>query len=133
MKPWVQYLIAFIVFCHGYFYLRTGLALPWTIVEWKESSWPLPGAVTGKQRAAIARGLHVVAGIVMLACSVAMAFSSALPGLWLAIVGAALGVGAFVVFWDGQGQTPVNAGAIGARELVLAPGRDSASGRFVPS
>lgn len=42
----VRYLIAFVVFCHGFIYVRIGSALPGPIKEWNGSSWLLGSALT---------------------------------------------------------------------------------------
>ena len=61
-------------------------------------------------------GLHVIAGIAMIACAVAIAFAPSAPQWWrpLAIVGAALSIAGFAVFWDGQTQLLAQEGVIGA-------------------
>jgi fluoride ion exporter CrcB/FEX len=78
--------------------------------------------------------LHVTAGIVLLACAVAIALAPSLPGWWrpLAITGAALGLVAFSVFWDGQTRLLFEEGVIGAVvSLVLLIGAIAlASGRL---
>ena len=38
MTPWVRVLIAFVVFCHGFIYIRIGSVLPGPIKEWRGSS-----------------------------------------------------------------------------------------------
>ena len=60
--------------------------------------------------------LHVVAGLAILACSAAIAFSPEYPELWrvLAISGGAVGLLAFAIFWDGETRLLVEEGAIGA-------------------
>jgi hypothetical protein len=116
MTPWVRYLIAFIVFGHGFIYVRIGAVLPGTIKEWKGSSWLLGSAVTDGRLGALVIALHVVAGIATLACAVAIGLAPWLPGWWrpLAIGGGAIGLAAFAVFWDGQTQFLFQEGAIGA-------------------
>jgi hypothetical protein len=49
MKPWVRYLIAFVVFCHGFVYVRIGSMLPAPVKEWKGSSWLLGNAISNPQ------------------------------------------------------------------------------------
>ena len=39
MKPWAQYVIAFMIFCHGFVYVRIGSMLPAPVKGWKGSSW----------------------------------------------------------------------------------------------
>ena len=116
MTPWLRYLIAFVVFCHGFIYVRIGSVLPGPIKEWKGSSWLLGSAVTDGRLRAIVIALHVIAGVATLACAVAIAFATSLPGWWrpLAIGSAAVGFAAFAVFWDGQTQFLFQEGAIGA-------------------
>jgi hypothetical protein len=57
-------------------------------------------------------GLHLIAGIVILACAVAISFAS---GWWrpLAIIGAAIGIFGFAVFWDGKVRLFAVEGGIG--------------------
>jgi hypothetical protein len=116
MKPWLHYLIASVVFCHGFIYVRIGAVLPEPIPAWKGSSWLVGGAVTNDQLKGLVVALHVIAGIGIVACSLAMAFGGWAPGWWrpFAIGGAAVGIAAFAVFWDGQVDLLVEEGAIGA-------------------
>lgn len=78
-------------------------------------------ALIGNRLKAVALALHVVAGIAILACAVAIGFAPATPGLWypLALVGAAFGIAGFAVFWDGQPQLLAEEGAIGAVLSVI--------------
>jgi hypothetical protein len=116
MKPWLQYLIAFLVFCHGFVYVRIGAVLPDPIAQWRGRSWLLHRSLATGQLAALSVALHVAAGLAILACSVAIAFSPAYPSLWrlLAIGGGTVGLAAFAIFWDGQARLLVQEGAIGA-------------------
>jgi hypothetical protein len=119
MTPWVQYVIAFFVFCHGFIYVRIGSVLPGPVTEWRGSSWMLGTTVSDERLRTLVVSLHVVAGIATLACAVAIAF---VPGWWRppAIVGAAVGIMAFAVFWDGQSRLLFEEGAFGAAvSLVL--------------
>ncbi len=75
-----------------------------------------PGhAISGDRLKALAFGLSLVAGIATLACGVAIVFAGSFPGLWrpLAMIGAAIGILFFAVFWDGQTKLLVNQGVIG--------------------
>jgi hypothetical protein len=56
--------------------------------------------------------LHLIAGILIFACAVAISFAS---GWWrpLAIVGPAIGIVAFAVFWDGKTRLFASEGGIG--------------------
>ena len=116
MSPWVRYLIALVVFCHGFIYVRIGWVLPGPVNGWRGRSWLLGDAVTGEQLTGLVVGLHVIAGIVVLACAAAIGLAPSLPGWWrpFAIVGAALGIVAFAAFWDGQAGLLLEEGAIGA-------------------
>jgi hypothetical protein len=120
MTLWVRVLIAF-VFCHGIIYIRIGSVLPGPIKEWRGSSWLLGSTLTGDRLTTLVVGLHVMAGIATIACSLAIGFAPSVPGWWrpLAITGAALGVAAFAVFWDGQTQLLFHEGAIGAVVSVI--------------
>ena len=115
MKPWMQYLIAFVVFCHGFVYVRIGSMLPAPVEGWKGRSWLLGDAISNPQLTTLTVWLHVIAGIAMLACAVAIGAPSLLPGWWrpLAIVGAVLGFVAFAVFWDGQIRLLFEEGGLG--------------------
>ena len=121
MTLWVRVLIAFVVFCHGFIYIRIGSVLPGPIKEWRGSSWLLGSTLTGDRLTTLVVGLHVIAGIATIACSLAIGFAPSVPGWWrpLAITGAALGVAAFAVFWDGQTQLLFQEGAIGAAVSVI--------------
>jgi hypothetical protein len=100
----LRYLIAFIVGCYGFTYIPFGILVPARLKEWKGSSWLLGNALTDNRRKALVLVLHVMAGIVILACAVAIAFARSAPGLWrrLAIAGGILSVAAFAVFFEGQ-------------------------------
>jgi hypothetical protein len=121
MTPWVRVLIASAVFCHGFIYIRIGSVLPGPIKEWRGSSWLLGSTLTGDSLTTLVVGLHVIAGIATIACSLAIGFAPSVPGWWrpLAITAAALGVAAFAVFWDGQTQLLLQEGAIGAAVSVI--------------
>lgn len=121
MSPWVRYLIAFVVFCHGFIYIRIGSVLPGPVKAWKGSSWLLGSAVTGGPLTALVIGLHVIAGIATIGCALAIGFAPSVPQWWrpLAITGAAVGIAAFAVFWDGQPQLLFEEGAIGAVVSVI--------------
>jgi len=116
MTPWLRYLIAFVVFCHGFIYVGIGSTLPGPIKEWKGISWLLGSAVTDERLKALVVGLHVVAGIATLASALTIGFAPSIPGWWrpLAITGGAVGLVAFAVFWDGQTRLLFQEGAIGA-------------------
>jgi len=116
MSPWLRYLIAFVVGGHAFIYLRIGPVAAQTIREWTGSSWLLGSMVTGGRLTALVIVLNVIAGIATLGCAVAIGVDPLLPGWWrpLAVVGAALGIAAFAVFWDGQTRLLFEEGAIGA-------------------
>ncbi len=124
MAPWLRYLIAFIIFCHGFIYVRIGAVLPGPIKGWKGRSWLLGRFVTDTRLRMLVVGLHVSAGVATLACALAIAFAPVLPGWWrpLAIVGASFGIAGFAVFWDGQARLLFEEGAIGAVVSLLLLG-----------
>jgi hypothetical protein len=115
MTPWLRYLIAFVVGCHGFTYIPFGILVPGTLKEWRGSSWLLGRAITGDRLRTLVLALHVTAGIVILACAVAIALAPSAPGWWRppAIVGAVVGIAGFAVFWDGQTQLLAQEGVIG--------------------
>jgi hypothetical protein len=122
MKPWLRYLIAFVVAGHGLIYVIVGSLLPISVKEWTGRSWLLGSAVTDDRLRAVVIALHVIAGLAILACAVAIGPAPSAPAWWrpLALLGAAIGIAAFAVFWDGQTQYLVQEGAIGAvLSLVL--------------
>ena len=113
MAAWLRYLVAFVVFAHGFVYVRIGGALPGPVKEWNGRPWLLGQAVTGDTLILLLRTVHVVAGLAIIASAVAIAFNHR---SWrpLAILGAALGVVAFAIFWDGQTQYLFEEGGVGA-------------------
>lgn len=116
MKPWLRYVIAFVIGTHGFIYVKFGLGgLPDALKAWRGRSWLLGDVITGDRLKTLAFGLSLVAGTATLACGVAVAFAGSLHGLWrpLAVVGAAFGIMFFAVFWDGQTDRLVDQGAIG--------------------
>ncbi len=133
MPPWLRYLIAFVVGCHGFTYIPFGILVPGTLKEWRGSSWLLGRTLTGGRLKALVLTLHVMAGIALLACGVTVGVVRSIPGLWcpLAIVGAMLGIAGFAVFWDGQTKLLVLEGAIGAViSLILLVSAIAFAGAF---
>ena len=115
MRPWMRLALAAIVFGHAFIYIRIGSMLPGAVAEWRGRSWLLGGTVTGAPLASLALATHVLAGALLLLCAVAIGFAPSLPGGWwpaLPMAGAALGLAAFAVFWDGHAF--VEEGGIGA-------------------
>ena len=122
MTLWMRLLIAFVIFCHGFIYIRIGSMLTGPIKEWRGSSWLLGSVVKGDRLAMLVVGVHVIAGIATIAAALAIGFAPSAPGWWrpLAIIGGALGIAAFAVLWDGQIQLLFEEGGIGALvSLVL--------------
>ena len=120
MASWLRYAIAFVVFAHGLVYVRIGSVLPGPIKAWRGTSWLLGDSCTGDHLRRLVISLHVVAGIAILACAVALALAPSQPW-WraLAISGGAIGVVAFAVFWDGQTRLLFDEGVIGAGASLL--------------
>jgi hypothetical protein len=120
MSPWIQYSIAFVVACHGFIYIPL-LFVPDMLKGWRGRSWLLGSAITGDRLKALAAALHVGAGVLILASALAIAFAPLAPGWWapLSIVGSALGMAGFAVFWDGQTGRVVEEGGIGAALSVI--------------
>lgn len=116
MSTWLRLTLAFIVFCHAFIYIRIGAMLPGAVKAWQDRSWLLGDRLTGAPLATLIMAMHVVAGVVILACALAMGFAPGAPGWWpaLAVAGATLGLAAFVVFWDGRVGMFVEEGGIGA-------------------
>lgn len=115
MTPLLRYVLAFIVAAHGLTYIVGGILIPRGLKEWKRSSWLLRSAVTGDALYSLVMVIHVIAGIVIIACAVTVAFAPSMPGIWrpLAIVGAAIGILGFAIFWDGQVQLMAQEGFVG--------------------
>jgi hypothetical protein len=120
MTSWIQYLAAFLLFCHGFVYVRLGSMLPAPIKGWNKSSWLLGNSITTPQLTKLSVGLHVIAGIAILGCVAAIGLASLFPGWWrpLAVAGSVVGLLAFAVFWDGQ-TLLLEKGALGAVISVL--------------
>ncbi len=122
MAPGLQYLIAFVVACHGLTYIIYGFMIPDKIKEWTGISWILGHTIQGGRLKRLMLILHVAAGIGTIACAVAIAIAPLVAGLWppLAIAGAAIGIIGFILFWDGQAKFLVQEGLIGASiSLIL--------------
>ncbi len=113
MAPWLRYLIAFVVGCHGFAYIPFGILMPDTLKEWSGRSRLF--GLNGNRLKGPVRAFHVMAAVTILACAVAIAFVPSAPGLWrlLAVAGAGLGVAAFALFWDGQAHLLAQEGLIG--------------------
>ncbi len=124
MHRWLRYLIALVVGSHGFIYLRLGLLGPSQPKGW-HGSMLLGDAVTGDGLKTLLAVLYVSAGVVILACALAIAGARRVPGWWrpLAIGGALVGLAAFAVFLDGQARLAFEEGGIGAAvNLVLLAG-----------
>jgi hypothetical protein len=121
MTSWVHYLAAFLLFCHGFVYVRIGSILPAPIKGWNGSSWLLGNSISTSQLTKLSIGLHVVAGIALLACVASIGLASVIPGWWrpFAIVGSLVGIVAFAVFWDGQTRLLLEEGGLGALMSLL--------------
>jgi hypothetical protein len=113
MAFWLRLLTAIIVFCHGFIYVRIGSLLPGPVKGWNGRSWLLGGLVTDAPLVSLSRAVHVVAGVTIIACAVAIGFGH---GSWrlLAIAGGSIGIVAFAIFWDGQARLLFDEGVIGA-------------------
>jgi uncharacterized YccA/Bax inhibitor family protein len=124
MDTWLRYLIGFVVLCHGFIYVGVGWLLPDAVKEWQGRSWLLGSTVTDGWLNAVVVTVHVVAGMLTMACAVAIAFAPAYPGWWrpLAMGAAIVGLAAFAVFWDGQTSLLVEEGAIGALVSIILLG-----------
>jgi hypothetical protein len=116
MTHWTQYLAALLVFCHGLVYIGVGAMLPAPVTGWNGHSWLLGYSITTSQLTKLSIGLYLLAGITTLACAVSIGLPWVFPGWWrpLAIAGAAVGIVAFAVFWDGQTRLLIEEGALGA-------------------
>lgn len=116
MSPWFRFLIAFVVFGHGFVYVRIGAMLPSPVPGWRGSSWLLGDTLAGNRLNATVVSLHVLAGLTLITCAMAIAFAPAMPRWWspLAIAGSLIGLLAFAVFWDGQAKLLFEEGALGA-------------------
>ena len=121
MTPWLQYVAAFLLFCHGFVYVRIGSMLPAPIKGWNGSSWLLGNSLTTSQLTKLSIGLHVIAGVAMLACVASIGVAPIFPGWWrpLAIAGSVVGIVAFAVFWDGQTRLLIDEGGLGALISLL--------------
>lgn len=115
MSPWLRYLIAFVVACHGFTYIPFGILIPDKLKEWRGTSLLFGDTFTRPKLKVIVMIVHIITGIAILACAIAIGVAPSAPGLWrlFAIIGAAFGIEAFVVFWDGQTKLFVQEGGIG--------------------
>jgi hypothetical protein len=116
MSTWMRLALAFVIFCHAFIYIRVGATLPGAVKEWQGRSWLLGSRVSGASLATLVLVMHVMAGVLIMACALAMGLAPSAPGWWpaLAVAGGALGIAAFAVFWDGQPRRLFEEGGIGA-------------------
>lgn len=121
MRPWMQYPMALLLLGHGFIYVRIGPTAARTVKEWSGRSWLLGDAITGEYLTSLVATLHVLAGVLFLACAAAIAVGPSLAGWWppLAIAGAVIGIAAFAVFWDGQRRLLFEEGGAGALISLL--------------
>jgi len=121
MRPWMQYLIAFLVLAHGFIYVRIGPIASRAVKGWSGRSWLLGDTITGTHLTSLVATLHVLAGVLILACAAAIAAGGLLAGWWppLAVAGSVIGIAAFAVFWDGQARLLFEEGVAGALISLL--------------
>ena len=120
MAPWLRYLLAVIVFAHGFIYVGP-LSPVRTFTAWTGRSWLLGGVLTGDSLRMLAWSLHILTAVATIGCAASIAFASVVPGWWrpLAIASGVAGLLAFLVLWDGRSQLAFNQGAIGAIVSVM--------------
>ena len=121
MTPWLRYLIAFIIGAHGFTYIPFGLLVPRQMKQWRGTSRLLGRVLDPGQVRTAVPVLHVMAGVVILACAAAVALAPSAPGWWfpLAILGSVLGIAAFATFWDGQLRYIVAEGGVGLGASIV--------------
>jgi hypothetical protein len=118
---WLQYLVAFMVACHGLVYLVfgavsfSGAGFPQVFQPWKGTSALLGGTFAGSSLRLLTEYLWLIAGIGLLAAGIAIGLASSLPRVWppLAIGAGIIGMASFLIFWDGQVPQFANEGGIG--------------------
>jgi len=115
VASWLRYLIAFVVFFHGWVYIPFGLTMINKLKGWNGHSLLFNWLIPDDKAKLIVQITHVTAGVVIVVCAAAIAFAPSVPNLWrpLTIIGAVLGLAAFAVFWDGQFPLFVEEGGIG--------------------
>jgi hypothetical protein len=120
MSSWLQYLVAFVIACHGFIYAFMPF-VPDTRKVWGGRSWALGSLLIGGRLWSTLTVVHVAAGVAFMAAAVAIALAGTIPGWWrpLMVSGAVLGLVAFALFWDGQARSLAEQGAIGAAVSLL--------------
>lgn len=115
MSPIIRYIIAFLIFGHGFVYFVFGVRVPGEVKEWSGQSWLLQNTFSTRNLKILISTLDIVSGIVIMLCGIAVLLNPLIPGWWRlpAIMGAILGTAAFGVFWDGQNRNIVPEGIIG--------------------
>ena len=122
MAPWLQYLLAVIVFAHGFIYVGP-LSPVRGFTAWTGRSWLLGGVLTGDSLRVLAWSLHILTAVATIGCAASIAFASMVPGWWrpLAIASGVAGLLAFLVLWVGMDDrsSPSSQGVIGAIVSVM--------------
>ena len=121
MNRWLQYVIAFVIAFHGFAYLTFGMIGMREIKGWKGTSRLLGGILTADAVRTLVPPVFIIAGALIVGCAIAVIFTSLAPGWWrpLAILGSAIGIVGFAVFWDGQGKLFAQEGGIGLGASVV--------------
>ena len=121
MRSWLQYLIVLVLAGHGLIYVRIGPTATRTVKQWSGRSWLLGQAITGSHLASLVATLHVLAGVLILACAATIAVGPSVARWWppLGIAGGVIGIAAFAVFWDGQMRLFLEEGGAGALISLL--------------
>ena len=81
MAPWLQYLLAVIVFAHGFIYVGP-LSPVRGFTAWTGRSWLLGGVLTGDSLRVLAWSLHILTAVATIGCAASIAFASMVPGWW---------------------------------------------------
>lgn len=119
ITPWLRYLIAFLIICHGYVYIPLGTFMLDEQLkqqkEWRIHSWLFSKNISQEVLKSIVRVTHILTGIVIISGGIAFGFSYSKPELWrsLLIAGSLAGIAVFTIFGDGKFKFFVQEGGIG--------------------
>jgi hypothetical protein len=115
VSPWVRWVVALLVACHGLVYLNAARGVLPVFDGWNGRSWLVGPALSTEALKRISVALWAVAGAGSIAAAAAFAFAFSAPGVWRPLAGAAsaVGVASFLVLWDGRPKRLVAQGAIG--------------------
>lgn len=116
MPPWLRYVLGSVIAIHGYVYVPFAFYLVNEFQRTHGGSRLLRPVLGTTPLRTTTLGIHVAAGVMLLACGLLVAFAPGAVAAWrtLAVAGGVAGVGAFLIAWNGRLSHLSEQGILGA-------------------